>query len=92
MFELGTNDLLHLKGKGQPFAELVDRLICAEAFNAGVTQNNIRDQLRAHIRDGVDTEVRCPIQCNIGWFSEPTFWQTSGKLAQGGGYISRPKL
>ncbi len=76
MFEIGMNDLLHLKGQGQPFAEFVDRLIRAEAFNSGVTQDNICGQLRAHIKDGgVDTEVRCQISCNSGWFPEPTFWQ-----------------
>lgn len=76
MFELSSNDLLHLKGHGQPFAEFVDRLIRAEAFNSGVTQDNVRDQLRSHIKDGgVDTEVRCAIPSSTGWFSTPTFWQ-----------------
>jgi hypothetical protein len=78
MWRLSPRELLLLKGAGgEPFAHFVDRLIRAEAFQGGLSQSEVRTQLRVNIKDGgVDTQVTRSIpRDRSGWFGVPTCWQ-----------------
>ncbi len=78
MWKLRPDELLQLKGAGgERFAHFVDRLIRAEAALGGLSQSEVRTQLRVNIKDGgVNTEVTQAIPHDrSGWFSVPTCWQ-----------------
>lgn len=79
---VSERDILELSGRGgEPFADLINRLLQAEAAMAGAPGAAVTS-LRVDERDGgVDARLDVSRPSPAGWFASPTCWQyKSGSL------------